>query len=179
MTPTEAAAAIDLLKAIAPAEKRFDSHPDWIVRRDRPTPSLEFSVGLLIDGVARGVQVHLKTPQPAWESDLYGQIGVAYPRVKGLLRLAPVEWRPLRVHSNPAAAPPHLRLLTLSDRWHPPAENFALGPPAFLQHIPGIAAPLPRAIATFEEYLSLCADLWNCPDMASVPPPPWTQEFRL
>lgn len=179
MTPAEAAAAIDLLKAIAPAPKRFDSRPGWVTRRDRPTPFLELQVGLRIDGVARGVQVRLSTPQPAWESDLYGQIGVAIPQARGLLRLAPVEWRPLRAHTNPARAPAHLRLLTLVDRWHPPEHNYALGVPAFLQHLPGVAAPLPRVIATFEDYLGLCAELWNCPDMAGIPPPPWTQELRL
>lgn len=179
MTPNEAAEAIASLRALAPAAKEFDGPAAWIVRTDRPTPSLELSVSLRIDGILRGARVRLKTPQPSWEADVYGHIEVTVSRHHGFLRLAPIEWRPQRAHTNSASAPAEYRLLSFLDRWHPPELNYERGIAAFAQDVPGVAAPLPRAIATFEEYLGLCADLWNCPDMARVPPPPWTQEFRL
>lgn len=179
MTPDEAAEAIATLRAIASATKEFDEPPKWVVRTDRPTPALELSASLRIDGVLRGVRIRLKTPRPSWEADVYGHIEVTVARHRGFLRLAPIEWRPQRAHTNSARAPAEHRLLSFLDRWHPPELNYDLGIDAFAQDAPGIAAALPRAIATFEEYLGLCADLWHCPDMASVPPPPWTQEFRL
>jgi len=179
MTREQEAGLLAYLAAIAPAPKSFDSIASWRVIQDRTSPILECLVSLKIDGVARGVRARFRTPQALWEQEAYAQIEVVSPLVRGALRIMPIEWRPRRSHRNPAAAPDHLRLLTLTDRWHPTPENLPLGIGVFAQYDVGIAAPLPRAIATFEDYLALCAELWNCPDALHVPNPPWTPGMEL
>lgn len=158
------------------ARKDFDSKPDWVERENREGVRLTLTVPLLLDGeFGGGVEALLSTPKGAWEEDLYGQITVRHPAKSLNLRVCPVEWRPLKTHDNSGDAPKDLRFQTLSDRFHPFDLNKALSLEVFAQRARGIAAPLPRAIASFSDYIDLCADLWNCPNMRSVPPPPWAK----
>lgn len=93
------------------------------------------------------------------------------------LRLNPVEWRPLRDHRNRPDASPEYRGKTLTDRIHPFAANKRYGVAVFKQSEPGIAVEFPRAISRFEDYLKLCAEIWKCPDVEDIPPPPWSRRL--
>jgi hypothetical protein len=121
--------------------------------------------------------MRLVTPSDAWEADVYGHIEVRLPGVIRTLRLIPVEWRPLRYHDNPPNAPAAHRNLRLWDRYMPIDLNAPLGLGAFDQSAPGIAVDLPRAPANFKEYTDLCSDLWKCPDLLGLQPPPWAREL--
>lgn len=180
MSPAEEDRLLRRLEEVAAAEKTFDAAENWVALTDKSSSVLQYRVSLRIDGVLQGdVSLRLTTPLRAWEEDVYGQIGVGIPGSKTELRLNPVEWRPRRKHSNPASANPPLDLLTLSDRWHPFEHNKVLGIKVFRQDQPGIAAPLPRAISSFTDYIDLCAELWNCPDTTRIPAPPWSRDLFL
>lgn len=81
----------------------------------------------------------------------------------------------MREHRNAGDAPGAHRFAVLRDRWHPFELNRERPLAVFTQSEPGVIAPLPRAIESFSEYVHLCAELWNCPDMPGVPPPPWAR----
>jgi hypothetical protein len=170
MKADEERAFLDLLAAIQRGPKTFDNWPDWEERQERRGVILHYRVALRIDGVlGRGVSLHLVTPKGAWESDLYGQIEVPRPDRNTLLRIDPIEWRPSRSHTNGGNAPAEHRFATHQDRMHPFSLNRRLGLTALEQHATGIAVAFPRAIAAFEDYLTLCADTWNCPDAKDIP----------
>lgn len=132
--------------------------------------------GLRLNGVlAGGASVRLKTPVDAWEDDVYGHVEVRVIGIPRAFRLDPVEWRPLAPHTNSPNAPGELASLTLFDRHHPCDLNLPFGLPVFQQIAPGVAAPLPRDIPTFQEYVNLCAEVWRCPDMRTIQPPEWAE----
>jgi len=116
------------------------------------------------------------TPQDTWDEEVYGQIEVRMPGISHL-RLNPVEWRPLRYHDNPPDAPAAHQFVRLWDRWHPFDLNRPLGIRAFQQTRSGVAIPLLRAVTTFSEYTHLCADIWRCPDLLGLRPPPWSKQL--
>ncbi len=74
-------------------------------------------------------------------------------------------------------APVEHRSMTLTDRIHPFALNRRYGIGVFKQTEPGVAIEFPRAITRFEDYLKLCAEIWKCPDVEDIPPPPWSKRF--
>ena len=117
------------------------------------------------------------TPGDVWEEDVYGHIEVRLPGATRTLRLNPIEWRPLRYHDNPPSAPPAHRSQRLFDRWLPFDINEKHSIAAFDQSGPGIAIPLPRVPNSFAEYADLCSDLWRCPDMMGLTPPPWSRKM--
>jgi hypothetical protein len=121
--------------------------------------------------------MRLDTPSEAWESDVYGQIEVRLPGVSRTLRVDPIEWKPLHYHDNPPNAPPVHRHQRLWDRILPFEVNAQFGLGAFDQSSPGIATELPRAPANFREYTDLCSDLWKCPDLLGLDPPPWVRKL--
>ena len=165
---------LDRLRFIAEAKKTFDVTPRWSLSPSRSRGRLTLVVALRLDGVLRGgTSVRLATPNDAWEEDVYGHIEVRLPGVSRPLRLNPIEWRPLRPHDNPPDAPPALRSQRLWDRWLPFEINAPYGAGAFDQSTSGIAVPLPREPSDFSEYTDLCADLWRCPDLLGLEPPPW------
>lgn len=167
-------AILDRLAEIQAGEKAFDSWPEWEVAEGRK-PVLHYRAPLRINGTLSNVTMHLITPQAAWDSEVYGQIEVSKPDTRSCWRVDPIEWNPASPHSNPSQAPSHLRLLTLTDRYHPFALNRRLGLAVFEQKVQGVANEFPRAITTFTEYCGLCADIWNCADMRDVPPPTWSK----
>ena len=121
--------------------------------------------------------MRLATPTDAWEQDVYGHIEVRLPGVSRTLRLNPVEWRPLRYHDNPPNASAAHRNQRLYDRHLPFVLNAPLGLGPFDQSSAGIAVELPRAPANFQEYTDLCSDLWICPDLLGLEPPPWMRNI--
>jgi hypothetical protein len=178
MKPSEEEALLARLAEITAAPKSFDTAPSWEAIQDRASARLCCTVALRIGGVlGGGAAIMIKTPREAWEEDVYGHIQVRRPNTPHHLRLLPVEWRPLGIHYNPGDAPPELRFLGLADRHHPFDLNQPLGISVFSQSRAGIARELPRAIASFEAYLDLCAELWNCPDVRSIERPPWSPKL--
>jgi len=164
------------LARVAASEKTFDSEPRWVERHHREGVRLDLAVALRLDGVlGGGASVLLSTPQGAWERDLYGHIKVEIPGRKKTFRLSPIEWRPLKPHRNPGDAPDELRFLELFDRWHPFEANRNRPLATFSQDAQGVAAPLPRGIDSFSDYVHLCGEVWNCPAMGTVRPPPWSR----
>lgn len=158
--------------------KTLDETPRWEKVRDRQSVKLEYRAALRMDGnLGGGVSVRLQTPENGWEDDLYGQIEIRRPGMRSALRLNPVEWRPLREHRNPPDAPEPYRLKILRDRWHPFELNQPLGIDVFTQSKPGIAAPLPRAVSSFSDYIDLCAELWRLPELREIPAPPWSKQL--
>jgi hypothetical protein len=177
LSPDQERTLLDRLAAIHAALKTFDSVTEWVEERGRSIV-LHYRAPLKIAGVlGGGVIAHFKTPLQVWESDVYGQIEVHAGGQKSALRLDPLEWRQPRPHRNPAAAPSDLRLLEIEDRIHPFGLNRRLGIGVYLQRVTGIAIPFPRAIDTFEAYLDLCAEVWNCPDARDIPPPTWSKSL--
>ena len=168
-------AIIDVLSWIADAEKSFDAAPQWTTVTSRGSYRLELVVAVRLEGILQGgASIRLATPYDAWERDLYGHVEVRIPGVSRTLRLNPIEWRPLRHHDNPASAPEAHRLIRLWDRWLPFDQNKKMGLGAFDQSAPGVAVPLPRDLTSFTDYADLCAELWRCPDMMGIQPPPWS-----
>lgn len=167
---------IDRLRFVADTKKSFDSEPTWRSAPNRSSDRLTLVVALRLQGVLRGgVSIRLATPRDVWEEDVYGHIEVRLPGVSRSLRLNPVEWRPLRHHDNPPDAPLAHRSQRLWSRWLPFEVNALYGAGAFDQSASGIATPLPREPAAFSEYADLCADLWRCPDLLGLAPPPWAR----
>jgi hypothetical protein len=165
------------LAEIDAAEKSFDAWSEWSRETDRNTTRLHYRTALRVGGVlGGGVLLHIHTPEEQWDSDVYGQITVTT-RASVTLRLNPIEWRPIREHRNRADAPANHRFKTLSDRIHPFALNRRYGVGVFRQWDQGVAVEFPRAITRFEDYLKLCAEIWNCPDVEDIPPPPWSRRF--
>lgn len=174
MRPDQERAALDRLAEIHAAPKSFDSWPEWEVHQERSRAMLHYRVPLRLSGVlGGGVVAHLVTPQQAWDSNVYGQVEVPAIGGRSTWRVDPVEWKPDRPHRNPNDAPAEHRFKEVHDRIHPFDLNRRLGILVFAQARIGIAIEFPRAIAIFEDYLSLCAEVWNCPDMRDVPPPTW------
>lgn len=166
------------LDQVHQAEKSFDSPPIWVQSQERTSAILSCQVSLRLNGILTGgASIRIRTPLNCWEEDVYGQIEVRLFGLRRQLRLSPVEWKPMREHRNPATAPEELRYLILEDRYHPYELNRPLGVNVFYQTLTGVAAPLPQTIANFQDYASLCAEIWNCPDMGSVPPPPWSRSL--
>lgn len=163
---------------VARAHKSFDCKPDtrpaWRRQPARGAEIWTLTCGLRLNGaLAGGAMIRLKTPTDVWEEDVYGHVEVRIPGVPRACRIDPIEWRPLGPHTNPPDAPEGLGLMTLFDRHHPSHLNRPLGVAVLHQTATGIAAPLPRDITTFAEYVHLCAEVWNCPDMRSIEAPEW------
>lgn len=166
------------MQFVADAKKSFDTHPKWEILPNRYSRVLSLVVALRLNGTLRGgVSIRIVTPEDSWEEDVYGHLEVKLPQNRRLLRVNPVEWRPLRHHDNPPNAPDAHRNQRVYDRWHPFDINAAYGLRSFDQSGPGIAVPLPRTVDNFTNYMELCADIWRCPDMYELEPPPWTKEL--
>jgi hypothetical protein len=169
---------LDRLRFIAEAKKSFDSTPSWIEVPSRLSTRLSLVVALRLNGILRGgVSLRIITPSDAWEEDVYGHIEVRLPGLTRALRLTPVEWKPLRYHDNPPNAPAAHRNRRLWDRYMPFEINAQFGLAAFDQSASGIATELTRQPTSFKEYTDLCSDLWNCPDLLGLSPPPWTRKL--
>lgn len=167
--------ALERLETVSDADKSIDALTDWYKVLNRPTGKLQWQAALKLNGVlGGGVSAILSTPIDVWEKDVYGQISVLLPTYKRTVRLNPVEWRPIRPHSNPFDAPEGHALRTYLDRWHPYELNRDKDISVFLQSAVGVAVPLPDGIDSFSDYLHFCARVWRCPDIQKVPPPPWS-----
>lgn len=176
MTPDQIEKIRQRLSFVESSHKDFDAETDWKIEPDRTSQRLMFVTAVRLAGALRGgVSIRLKTPIDAWEGDVYGHIEVQAPGLKGTMRLCAIEWRPLHDHDNPPNAPPAHRYAKLQDRWYPYDLNKELSIDVFLQRTAGIAAPLPRNVNNFQEYCDLCSNLWRCPDMMGVKPPPWSR----
>lgn len=168
---------IERLAEIDAAEKSFDAWSDWSPEGEFGRVRLHYRTALRVGGIlGGGVLLHINTPEDEWDSDVYGHITVTT-RASMTMRLNPIEWRPLREHRNRPDAPADHRLKTLTDRFHPFALNRRYGLEVFRQRSQGVAVELPRAITRFEDYLKLCAEIWKCPDVEDIPPPPWSRRF--
>ena len=164
------------MRFIVDAAKTFDSEPSWRETTNRLSTRLSLVVGIRLKGILQGgVSLRLVTRSDAWEEDVYGHIEVRLPGDSRMLRLLPVEWRPLRYHDNPPHAPAAHRNQRLWDRYLPFDINAEFGLGAFDQSSSGIATELPRMPSSFAQYTDLCSDLWKCPDLLGLPPPPWTR----
>jgi hypothetical protein len=165
---------LDILSRVARAAKAFDGRPTWRRQPGRGTEVWMLTVALRLDDLlAGGASVRLKTPTQVWEEDVYGHVEVRVIGIPRAFRLDPIEWRPLAPHTNPPDAPDDLGSMVLFDRHHPAALNLLLGMSVLQQTAPGVAVPLPRDITTFREYVNLCAEAWNFPDMRTIEPPEW------
>ena len=175
MSPAQEAAIIDRLAAVHAAVKSFDAIPNWDVVADRNNNRLVIHAAIRLDGkLGGGVFVRISTPQGAWDRDIYGQIEVQKP-TRGAWRIDPVEWEPLKPHTNGRTAPSKHRLVTLTNRIHPFALNRRYGLSVFDQKESSVAVDFPRAISRFEEYLDLCSEVWNFPELKDLSPPKWTK----
>lgn len=175
MTPEQYRQIFERLDAVNEADKSIDALTDWYITLNRPTGKLQWQAALKLNGrLGGGVSATLSTPIDVWEKDVYGQITVLLSAQKRTVRLNPVEWRPIRPHSNPFNAPEGHALRTYLDRWHPYELNRDRDISVFLQSAVGVAAPLPDDINSFSDYLHFCARVWKCPDIRKVPPPPWS-----
>lgn len=176
MDRTQAEQLLARLEAVSSCDKTFDATEKWVEIHEREAGRLIFRVALRLNGVlGGGVYARLTTPKLGWDEDVYGHLEVQRLDHRSCLRLLPIEWRPYSPHQNTGAAPSHLRLLSIEDRWHPFDLNKPLGIEVFQQTKTGVAAPFPRAINSFQEYLDFCADVWKCPDVRSIPVPPWSK----
>jgi hypothetical protein len=117
--------------------------------------------------------MRITTPRASWEHDVYGQIEVQKP-AKGNWRIDAVEWRPLKPHTNRPDASSEHRLVTLTNRIHPFSVNRRYGLGVFEQKDRSVGVDFPRAVERFEEYLSLCSDVWNFPELKGLSPPKWS-----
>lgn len=169
---------IERLAEIHAAQKSFDSAPEWREVTDRSGTRLVCHEALRLDGkLGGGVFVRIHTPRTNWESDVYGQIEALKRQGAGRLRLDAVEWEPLKPHTNRRDAPSEHRLVTLTNRIHPFAVNRRYGLSVFEQSDKGVAVDFPRQIKRFEEYLALCAETWNFPDLRDLQPPKWSKQL--
>lgn len=167
-------ALLDRLAEICSAEKSFDGPVAWESYESKTTTRLRIEAPLRLDGkLGGGAFLRITTPGTAWESDVYGQIEVQKP-AKGRWRLDPIEWRPLKPHTNGPDTPSEHRFKTLTDRIHPFSLNRRYGLKVLDQGTPGVAVEFPRAVSKFEEYLELCSEVWNFPELRKLPPPQWT-----
>lgn len=168
---------MERLAEVQAAIKSFDHTPSWETVTDRDNTRLCVHAALRLNGrLGGGVFVRIQTPQGSWERDVYGQIEVQRPS-KGCWRIDPIEWAPTRSHTNRRDTASEHRLVTLTNRVHPFALNRRYGLAVFEQKEPGVAVDFPREITRFEEYLDLCAEVWNFPDLKGLPPPKWTREL--
>lgn len=175
MTPEIEERILRHLDHVEAANKRFDSLAKWRVIEGR-TKLLLMRVAVRLDGVlGGGASVLIATPAHAWESDVYGHIEVKFQQFQRSLRVHPLEWRPIRPHTNPPDCPEPHASHRLKDRWHPYDLNRDRGVACLSQGKPGVAVELPRAISNFEEYLEMAANVWRCPDLYDVPRPEWTK----
>lgn len=171
---------LEFLETVSRAEKSFDSLPAWEEYKDRTSGKLRYATAIQLNGVlGGGISIRITTPKETWEEDVYGQIEVRPARMKRSLRVDPIEWRPLRPHTNSPAAPPPHSFQQYSDRWHPFDLNKPFGIGVFNQSDKGVAVPFPRAISSFSEYLDLCSDIWKCPDVKEIPTPPWSPQLTF
>lgn len=177
MTPEIEERILAHMDMVEAARKTFDRKPVWqIVEGSGRGRCLSLRAAVRLNGVlAGGASIFLTTPENAWESDVYGHVDVRFPQITGHLRIAPLEWRPLRLHVNPPDSPETHRFHRLTDRWHPYGLNRPRGIPCLRQSTAGVAVEPPRAISNFEEYCEVAADIWHCPDMYGLPRPEWTE----
>jgi hypothetical protein len=178
LTPEQQEQLFRHLDNVNAAAKSVDSMSDWYTVFNRPTGRLEWQAALRMGGVlGGGVSARLTTPTEAWEADIYGQLEIRMAFLPRAVRLNPVEWRPKRSHTNPPTAPDGLALETFFDRWHPYKLNRDQDVNVFLQGAVGVADALPDGIVSFSDYLKFCANVWKCPDIERVPPPPWSRSL--
>lgn len=166
---------LDRLAFVVEAKKTFDSKPQWSRVQSRDSERLQLSVSLLIGGALKAVTLRLVTPANVWEEDVYGQLEVRGLNLPKHLRLLPIEWRPLRHHDNPPDAPEPHDSLRLFDRYMPFHLNMDRGIGVFTQTRTAVMVDLPRAVSDFPSYCDLCSDIWRCPDMIGLKPPPWSR----
>ncbi|MGY2052930.1 hypothetical protein [Methylobacterium sp. JK268] len=166
---------LDRLAFVVEAKKTFDSAPKWERVPYRDGERLQLTVALRVAGVLRAVTLRLVTPADVWEEDVYGHLEVRGLGLAKHLRLLPIEWRPLHHHDNPPDAPAPHAGLRLFDRFMPFDLNMDRGLGVFAQNRPAVMVDLPRAPTDFLSYCDLCSDLWRCPDMIGLEPPPWSR----
>lgn len=179
MTPDQVDRFFNHLDHVDAASKELDALPTWELVTHRPSGNLLWQAAVRLNGrLGGGASILLSTPVGVWENDLYGQITVrSADTLNKAARLNPIEWRPRRRHTNPPAQAEEHSLQTLDDRWHPYDINRPLGPDVFLQKCPGIAVPLPASVIDFVTYLDFCGQVWKCPSIKEVPPPPWSPQM--
>lgn len=180
MTPEQVIKFFDHLDMVNSAEKEVDSIADWEKLLHRPSGTLQWTTSVRLNGrLGGGASVRLMTPASVWEKNVYGQIEVRTPvTANRTVRLNPVEWRPLKPHHNPRLEDQVHSLATYLDRWHPYALNREMNDiDIFFQKKTGVAVPLPENVTTFVEYLNLCGQVWKCPSIKDVPPPPWSPQL--
>lgn len=179
MTPEQVErffAHMDMVDATA---KQLDSITKWTLLTDRPSGVLQWVTSVRLSGsLGGGVSVRLKTPAAVWDRDVYGHIEVrSAATLNRSARLNPVEWRPRSQHRNPPLEDPDHSLATYLDRWHPYSMNRDRHVDVFFQSRVGVALPLPDNVTTFAEYLDFCGQVWKCPSIREVPPPPWSPQL--
>ncbi|MBX4911218.1 MULTISPECIES: hypothetical protein [Rhizobium] len=179
MTPEQLARFFDHLDMVDAADKELDSVVDWEKILHRPSGTLQWTTSVRLNGrLGGGASVRLTTPASVWESNVYGQIEIRSAATGNrTVRLNPVEWKPLKPHHNPRIDNEEHSLATYYDRWHPYPMNRGLDVDIFFQKKIGIALPLPQNVTTFAEYLYFCGQVWKCPSMKDVPPPPWSPQL--
>lgn len=176
MTPELIDRIFDHLDFVDRTPKEVDSISDWELITHRPSGTLQWQAAVRLSGMlGGGVSIRFSTPVNGWEKDVYGQVEVRPPfHQQRTFRINPAEWRPRRPHRNPTWGPDEHQLATYLDRWHPYSKNRLAGIDVFLQAKPGLALPLPQGIDTFSLYLHFCGEIWKCPTIEEVPPPPWS-----
>jgi len=179
LTPEQLQRFFEHLDMVNDAEKELDSVPKWEKLFHRPTGTLQWTASVRLNGrLGGGASARLNTPLNTWERNVYGQLEVTSPATTNrTVRLNPVEWRPLKPHHNPRFDDDEHSLATYLDRWHPYALNRERDVSVFFQHRPGVALPLPQNVTTFAEYLNFCGQVWKCPSIKDVPPPPWSPQL--
>lgn len=164
---------IERLGEICRAEKTLDDWPGWAEEGSSINPRLFYRAAMKVDGDLGAVFFRIHTPKHEVHGEVYGQVEVFIAGVPSFLRLEPVEWRTRAPHDNPPNAPGGHAMKRLLDRMHPFELNRDRGIGVFRQTDKGVACELPRAINSFRDYLRLCAERWRCPDIESIPSPPW------
>lgn len=179
MTPEQVERFFQHLDMVNDADKELDSIPKWEKQFHRPSGTLHWSASVRLNGrLGGGASVRLNTPLSAWERNVYGQLEVTSAATTNkTVRLNPVEWRPLKPHFNPKLEDEEHSLATYLDRWHPYPLNRGRDVAVFSQYRPGVALPLPPNVTTFTEYLNFCGQVWKCPSIEDVPPPPWSPQL--
>lgn len=179
MTPEQAERFFEHLDMVDAAAKQLDGLPKWEKVFNRISGTLNWTVSVRLNGrLGGGASVRLSTPLSVWEKDVYGQIEIRSAHtLNKVARLNPVEWRPIKPHRNPKIDDDEHSLATYLDRWHPYSLNKALDPDVFFQKKTGVALPLPQNVTTFAEYLNFCGQVWKCPSIQDIPPPPWSPQL--
>lgn len=159
--------------------KSLDSVSSWVLLTDRPSGVLQWNASVRLSGtLGGGVSARFKTPAAVWNRDVYGHLEVrSAATLNRSARLNPVEWLPRGPHRNPPLGDSEHSLETYIDRWHPYAMNRDRHVDVFFQGRTGVALPLPANVTTFLEYLDFCGQVWKCPSIKDVPPPPWSPQL--